>query len=57
LARKEDLPPDLTLVGIGFGRWDEGCTATREGYHCTRRYGHTGRHAAGTGVRIVAVWP
>ena len=26
------------------------------GYGCTRPADHTGRHAAGTGVSIVAVW-
>lgn len=26
-------------------------------YYCTRPAGHTGRHAAGDGDRIIAVWP
>lgn len=26
-------------------------------FTCTRHFGHGGRHAAGTGSRIVAVWP
>ena len=48
----ESLPPDLTPIGgvAVCGEW----WGTR---HCTRRAGHTGRHAAGTGERIVAVWP
>lgn len=48
----EQLPPDYTP--------DDDlpqCGAWRNGYGCTRQPGHTGRHAAGTGERIVAVWP
>lgn len=48
-----DLPPDLTADGD--------CPAVYGGpewpYFCTRRNGHTRRHAAGDGTRIVAVWP
>ena len=33
------------------------CPAQHDGgYWCTRQAGHTGRHAAGTGRQIVAVW-
>ena len=50
MATGEDLPPDLTSGPVccraQWGRWV-----------CTRRPGHTGRHAAGTGTHIVAVWP
>jgi hypothetical protein len=53
------LPPDLTLTGQG---WRAGqsrilCLVMWHGRQCTRRAGHTGRHAAGNGTHIVAVWP
>jgi hypothetical protein len=45
------LPPDLT---------PDGATWCREfsalGWLCTRAPSHTGRHAAGTGDHIIAVW-
>jgi hypothetical protein len=48
-----DLPPDLNPGGD--------CLAVYGGsvwpYLCTRPDGHRGRHAAGDGTRIVAVWP
>ena len=44
--------PDLTRADIG----DTGCDASYGGFSCTRRSNHTGRHAAGTGAQIVAVW-
>jgi hypothetical protein len=46
------LPPDLCR--------NQGSTCVAIGDHsyiCTRSAGHTGRHAAGTGRYIVAVWP
>ena len=54
-ARPADLralPPDLTA-----GRLSESCAERRQGYTCTRRPLHTGRHAAGDGKHIRAVWP
>jgi hypothetical protein len=49
------LPPDLNPRGVCS------CSAVYGGpewpYFCTRRDGHRGRHAAGDGTRIVAVWP
>jgi hypothetical protein len=51
-----DWVPDLT---IQLAR-DRPCCKAREGrkgFICTRLLGHTGRHAAGDGERIVAVWP
>lgn len=51
--RYDDLPPDLTPCGRGTG----GCPATWIVFACTRHEGHTGRHAAGDGSRVVAVWP
>jgi len=47
----DGLPPDLT-VDLG-----PHCDSTSAGWSCTRQRGHTGRHAAGNGERIVAVWP
>lgn len=50
---KDQCPPDLTLVASG-----EKCARAHPwGYTCTRRMDHGGRHAAGAGVCIVAVWP
>ena len=48
-------PPDLTSRRLNV----ETCWARYPGrlFTCTRRTGHTGRHAAGTGAHIVAVWP
>lgn len=54
--------PDLTR-----GRWPLMCQVrsalvlnhhepVKRRYVCTRIAGHTGRHAAGSGGRIVAVW-
>lgn len=46
------LPPDTTR-----GRWPHLCTArVRSDWACTRIAGHTGRHAAGDGEHVVAVW-
>lgn len=46
------LPPDLTR-----GRWPNMCTARHgQDWTCTRIADHTGRHAAGDGEHIVAVW-
>lgn len=53
------LPPDLTPVG----RWRDRCWkithahSPHGGFGCTRLAGHTGRHAAGDGEVIRAVWP
>lgn len=49
--------PDLTA---NSGEFDPTCAA-RTGnktwvMFCTRREGHTGRHAAGTGSFVVGVW-
>ena len=47
--------PDLTPNSLPAGR--ESCPAvSRHMFLCTRLAGHTGRHAAGTGERIVGVW-
>ena len=48
------LPPDLT-PWLPFGEPHCGATNSR-GLICTRLPGHTGRHAAGDGDFIVAVW-
>lgn len=47
---RSSLPPDLTGMD-----W---CPATwkRDKYGCTRPPGHLGRHAAGDGDYITAVW-
>jgi hypothetical protein len=54
-ALRSDLPLDLTPNP------SPGCPAVYGGpewpYVCTRPLGHSGRHAAGDGTRIVAVWP
>ena len=47
------LPPDYTPLN-GPHCNDE---AGAEGWTCTRIPGHTGRHAAGDGEHILAVWP
>lgn len=44
-----DLTPSL-LPGIRY------CDGSWRGFVCTRPSGHTGRHAAGDGEFIVAVW-
>ena len=49
-----NLPPDLTpllLPGVRHCRADH-----PHGLICTRLLGHTGRHAAGDGDFILAVW-
>lgn len=48
------LPPDYTPGG----NMATICRATspRYGYVCTRNPHHTGRHAAGDGLHILAVW-
>lgn len=54
--------PDLTLSGSDWTYGGpplacrEGSDGLSAGYVCTRRKGHGGRHAAGTGEIIVAVW-
>ena len=46
--------PDLTR---GLIRWPYTCPGrSPNGRVCTRRAPHTGRHAAGDGTRITAVW-
>lgn len=59
-----DLPHDYTDTDANHLGWcakttpvapaDKGKIA--EEYYCTRRRGHTGRHAAGDCERILAVW-
>jgi len=49
--KRRTLPPDL-LAYVTRGLCGAGARVT-----CTRLPGHTGRHAAGNGVYIVAVWP
>jgi hypothetical protein len=44
------------LAGRGRGQHHEPCGAQGEAFICTRRRGHTGRHAASNGSHIVAVW-
>ena len=51
---RTSLPPDLTSW-LPFGELHCGATNSR-GLICTRLPGHTGRHAAGDGEFIVAVW-
>lgn len=53
------LPPDLTCGG-----WEEDCghvftsnTSSKwTRWYCTRKFVHRGRHAAGDGAVILAVW-
>lgn len=46
------LPPNLTR-----GQWPHMCDSRlSDAFTCTRTTGHTGRHAAGAGDCIVAVW-
>lgn len=50
-----EFVPDLTPNFPGdWGR--DYCPSESEGGVCTRLEGHTGRHAAGNGDRIIAVW-
>ena len=51
---RTSLPPDLTPSLIPGAR--HCCADHPHGLSCTRRAGHTGRHAAGDGDVIVAVW-
>lgn len=57
LDYRDVVVPDLTR---GLKTWPYMCAARRPGPDvprmCTRRAGHTGRHAAGNGTQIVAVW-
>jgi len=46
------LPPDLLAYLTGSPMCGAGTRFT-----CTRLPGHTGRHAAGNGAYIIAVWP
>jgi len=50
----ESLPPDLipTIYSPDVACW----ARDRGGYVCTRLKDHSGRHAAGDGVKTVAVW-
>lgn len=48
----ESSTPDLTTGGFD----DDGCGDRWRSATCTRRRGHTGRHAAGNGTQVVAVW-
>lgn len=50
-----ECPPDLTF---SLARpLDSVCQGTNpRGYVCTRSADHTGRHAAGDGTYILAVW-
>ncbi len=49
---ESSLPPDTTR-----GRWPNMCSARLgQDWTCTRIAAHTGRHAAGTGEHIAAVW-
>lgn len=52
------LPRDLTPSGRRPNRcWRvTHATSPQGGFGCTRLAGHTGRHAAGDGDRIRAVW-
>ena len=47
------LPPDFTPDSGPTCPAHHGVSA----FMCTRRVGHTGRHAAGDGESVVAVWP
>jgi hypothetical protein len=47
--------PDPTPGGKDMHH--EGCPARLNMFWCTRDPGHQGQHVAGTGVRVVAVWP
>ena len=50
---KKELPPDFTPD------YGAKCLSHHDlsGFVCTRWAGHTGRHAAGDGWSVVAVWP
>lgn len=50
------LPPDLTSRPSWQPGGVEQCEHTWRGWVCTRRAGHTGRHAAGAAGTVVAVW-
>jgi hypothetical protein len=63
----EGLPPDLTPGGVegrpACWRVETGIKAEQrptggiwKSWACTRPVGHTGRHAAGDGEKIRAVW-
>jgi hypothetical protein len=60
----DDNAPRIVDV-VGFNEWPgwEPCNSRSPGYGeystsvvCTRMTGHSGRHAAGTGAAIIAVW-
>lgn len=52
--------PRAWVVDLTRGWWPRACQARAlvdgRGWQCTRRCRHTGRHAAGAGGRVVAVW-
>lgn len=58
-ANRVRLPPDLTNRSTGqcgiLLRWTDSDDRNRA-WVCTRRTGHMGRHAAGDGHHIRAVW-
>lgn len=47
----ETLPPDLTGNCMYCESWLDD-----DRLWCTRRQGHTGRHAAGDGCKVIGVW-
>ncbi|MFD6094007.1 hypothetical protein ACFWGN_17975 [Oerskovia sp. NPDC060338] len=55
-------PAPHPIRDLTCGRWHKSCDVrwypdgSARGYVCTRRSGHTGRHAAAAGSCIVAVW-
>ena len=51
------LPPDLTPHSRAacWAQHENRDRGTR--YFCTRDRGHSGRHAAGSGTWVIAVWP
>ena len=57
-VRRSVLPPNL-LLQVRRGSEGQCCSAEHTGtrFLCTRLPGHTGQHAAGAGMHILAVWP
>lgn len=53
IVEYDALPPDL----LWLNEDSRYCQVDHDVFTCTRVPGHTRRHAAGDGHRIVAVWP
>lgn len=48
--------PDLTFCAGAHWLGGAVCLSVKGGFYCTRYARHSGRHAAGNGTRIIAVW-